>query len=65
MHIIHFNEMTVKVALQPNGEWTAVDHDNYDLDSPVGHGSTMLESIVDLRDQCIEKGLLLPLDRYN
>jgi len=65
MSIIHFNEMTVKVVLQPNGEWTAIDNDNYDLGSPVGHGSTMLESIVDLRDQCIEKGLLYPLDKYN
>ena len=47
----------VRVTLQPNGEYTAIDDDNYDCDcdergffstSPVGYGDTELSAIADL-----------------
>lgn len=60
MPLIHFNEMNVRVEQNFIGEWEAYDDDTYDCDCdqdgyfstcPVGTGSTMMEAIVDLREQ--------------
>lgn len=48
----HFNEedgkITVKTEQQPNGEFTAIDAENYDYDSPVGWGLSRFHAIADL-----------------
>jgi hypothetical protein len=49
--IIHFNEMDVEVTQHYATEWTAHEAINYDYDSPMGYGSTMMEAIVDLREK--------------
>jgi len=57
--VIHKNEkvfpfvdgdetIRVRVTKQPNNEYTAIDHDNYDYDSSVGWGLTELRAIADL-----------------
>lgn len=48
--IIYFDQMDVKVEQHYRNEWTAHEAD-YDLDKPVGYGSTMMEAVVDLRDK--------------
>lgn len=40
--------VVVRTTKQPNGEYTAIDHENYDYDSPVGWGHTTLAAIADL-----------------
>jgi hypothetical protein len=48
----HFNDgdevIVVRTTLQPNGEYTAIDHENYDYDSPVGWGFSTIGAIADL-----------------
>jgi hypothetical protein len=52
--------MNISVALQPDGNFVAIDRDNYDVDcdhtgfftrSPTGYGRTPLDAIVDLIDE--------------
>lgn len=40
--------IVVRTTLQPNGEYTAIDHENYDYDSPVGWGFSTIGAIADL-----------------
>ncbi len=47
----HFDEITVKTQIQPNGEYTAIDADNYDYDSPMGWGFSRFSAIADLFDK--------------
>lgn len=54
-HIIHFNQMDVEVCQETNGKWKAFDGDGSFPLNVVGHGSTMMEAIVDLREQ-LEEG---------
>lgn len=49
--IIGFTDMNVKVEQHYATEWTAHEADNYDYDSPVGYGSTMIEAICDLNEK--------------
>jgi hypothetical protein len=49
--IIHFDQMDVTVEQHHRNEWTAHATENYDYDSPMGYGSTMMEAIVDLREK--------------
>ena len=42
--------MKIVTQKQPNGEWTALDEDNYDYDSYIGWGKTREEAIADLMD---------------
>jgi hypothetical protein len=52
-------DIDLSVALQPNGEFVAIDNNNYDVDcdhtgfftkSPHGYGRTPLDAIIDLLD---------------
>jgi hypothetical protein len=56
-NIVYFDQCTVKTELQPSGEYSAIDADNFDLGSPVGWGTTQLEAIADLADLMRERGL--------
>jgi uncharacterized protein with LGFP repeats len=47
----YLDEITVKTEHQPNGEFTAVDAENYDYDSAVGWGMTRFQAIADLFEQ--------------
>ena len=47
----HFDDMTVATELQPNGEYNAIDADNYDLGFPQGWGHSRLAAIADLAEQ--------------
>jgi hypothetical protein len=49
--IIHFNEMDVEVQEHYKNIWTAHAAENYDYDSPMGYGKTVLEAIADLAEQ--------------
>jgi len=49
-------EFRVKVEKTPIG-YRAIDAINYDYDYPIGEGDTLLESIADLRDKMVERGL--------
>ena len=40
--------IVVRTTEQPNGEYTAIDHENYDYDSPVGWGFSTIGAIADL-----------------
>jgi hypothetical protein len=40
--------IVVQTTLQPNGEYAAIDHENYDYDSPVGYGLSTIGAIADL-----------------
>lgn len=53
--IIHFEQMDVKVEQHYKTEWTAHEVENYDYDSPMGYGETMMEAIVDLREKLEEE----------
>jgi hypothetical protein len=44
----YFEEITVKTDPQPNGEFAAIDADNYEPGFPVGFGFTRFEAIADL-----------------
>jgi hypothetical protein len=44
----YFDEITVSTSLQPNGEYSAIDAENYDYDSPMGWGCTRFSAIADL-----------------
>ena len=48
----HFDDgdevIAVRTTKQPNGEYTAIDHENYDYDSPVGWGVSEIGAIADL-----------------
>lgn len=44
----YFDEITVKTSPQPTGEFTAIDAENYDYDSPMGWGCTRFSAIADL-----------------
>lgn len=50
--IIRFEDgdetIAVLVTLEPNGEYSAIDHENYDYDSPVGWGVSNIGAIADL-----------------
>jgi hypothetical protein len=61
--IIHFNQMDVEVEQNFIGEWQAWEEGSYDCDCDqdgffptctMGYGSTMMEAIVDLREQLEE-----------
>jgi hypothetical protein len=60
----HFTEMTVQTDLQPNGEYTAIEADNYDLAErcnpgrPMGWGCCRFSAIADLTEQLRERGEL-------
>lgn len=45
------DEITIKTEKQPNGEFTAIDADNYDLGSPVGWGFSEFSAIANLFEQ--------------
>ncbi len=47
----HFDEVTVKTECQPNGEYTAIDVDNYEPGFPVGWGYSRFSAIADLFEQ--------------
>ncbi len=49
--VIHFNEGDVKVEQHHASEWTAHVVENYDYDSSMGYGSTMMEAIADLNEK--------------
>lgn len=57
-HYFPANDARIKTELQPNGEYTAIDAENYDLGSPMGWGRTRLEAIADLTEQMIERELI-------
>lgn len=55
--------MDISVALQLDGSFVAIDHNNYDVDcdhtgfftrSPTGYGRTPLDAIMDLLDSMEE-----------
>jgi hypothetical protein len=58
LQLIKFTQMTVSTERQPNGEFTAIDADNYEGGSPMGWGATPLEAIADLAEQLRERGEL-------
>jgi hypothetical protein len=56
--------MDIKTTLQPDGNWVAIDADNYDVDhngsefvsnSPAGYGATELEAIRELLAEIEER----------
>lgn len=59
--IIQFEQLAVEVSQNPIGEWQAWEDGTYDCDydsergffptCKIGHGSTMMEAIVDLREK--------------
>lgn len=58
--------MDIQTDLNPDGYWSAIDRNTYDVDcdqdgffstSPVGYGLTKDAAIQDLRDQMEERGL--------
>ena len=54
----YFNDMTVVTELQPDGEYSAIDADNFDLGWPVGYGKSRYQAIIDLAEQMRERGWL-------
>lgn len=54
--IVGFTDMNVKIEQHYAQEWTAHEADNYDYDSPMGYGSTMIEAICDLNEKLEECG---------
>lgn len=40
--------IVVRTIKQPNGEYSAIDHENYDLGFPVGFGASTIGAIADL-----------------
>jgi hypothetical protein len=56
--VLYFSECTVKTERHPSGEYSAIDADHYDYDSPVGWGRTQLEAVADLGELLRERGLL-------
>ena len=49
MPLVHLMGRTLHVEKQPNGEWTAIDNENYDGEgSPQGWGKTEDAAIEDL-----------------
>lgn len=50
LHTFADGEFTIVVRTeeQPNGEFTAIDHDNYDAGSAVGWGFSTIGAIADL-----------------
>jgi hypothetical protein len=64
--------MDIQTTHQPNGEWTAIDADTYDVDcndggffstSPQGYGKTEQAAIEDLLDQIEERALAPEQDK--
>jgi hypothetical protein len=50
-----FDGITIETEQQPNGEFTAIDYENYEGDGPMGWGRSRLEAIADLREQLRER----------
>jgi len=50
--------MKIRITLQPNGEYTAIDDDTYDGEgSLMGWGATEAEAVEDLVSQACEKAV--------
>ena len=53
LHI--FDSITIETEQQPNGEYTAIDYENYEGGGPMGWGHSRLEAIGDLREKLGER----------
>lgn len=54
----YFNDGVIRTERQPNGEFTAIDPENYEPGMPMGWGRDRWDAIVDLCEQMRERGLL-------
>jgi hypothetical protein len=62
-------EITISTELQPDGEWSAVDAENYEAESdsvghwsksPVGYGRSENDAVMDLLEQIEERANARP-----
>jgi len=51
-------KMSIRTTFQPNGQYAAIDADNYEGGDPVGWGKTRMEAEADLIDQLYDLGRL-------